>query len=308
MVSGGALDTPELYGNAVRERGVLAWLRGWYDAPRPEKRRGEHVIEELFHIGPLSISPFGVMMMLAVLAAYWQLYKGLTSRGAGSEEDASAILLAAGVGGVVGAKLYYAALYRDASLLLSRAGLVWYGGLLLGAVAVLLTVRMRKLPLVQVADAAALGLALGYAVGRIGCFLVGDDYGVPTDLPWGVAFAVGVPPTTVAAMERAFGMQLEGDPNQILRVHPTQLYETLLAGSIWLWGRNRFRQWTPGRTAIAVLGLLALERFAVEFLRAKDDRFFGVLTLAQVISLVIIVILIALWRKSGSDDHAEAHG
>ena len=260
------------------------------------------MIEELFHIGPLSISPFGVMMMLAFLAAYWQLHRGLAQRGVGSEEDASAILLAAGLGGVVGAKVYYAILYQDAGALLSRAGLVWYGGFILGTVAVLAVVHLRRLPMIQVVDAAALGLALGYAVGRIGCFLVGDDYGVPTELPWGVAFEVGVPPTTVAAMERAFGLELEGDANQLLRVHPTQLYETFLAGAIWFWGRNRFRRWAPGRTAIAVLALLALERFAVEFLRAKDDRFFGVLTLAQIISLLIVVILIALWRRSGSNE------
>lgn len=257
------------------------------------------MIQELFHIGPLSVSPFGVMMMLAFLAAYWQLFKGLQARDAGSEEDASALLLAAGIGGIVGAKIYYAVLYQDVSLLLTRAGLVWYGGLILGAAAVLLTIRRRRLPFGHVADAAALGLALGYAVGRIGCFLVGDDYGVPTSLPWGVAFEVGVPPTTVGAMTQAFNLDLEGSPGDLLRVHPTQLYETLLAGGIWLWGRKRFGVWAPGRTALAVFGLLAVERFAVEFLRAKDDRFFGVLTLAQIISLAIVVVLIVWWRRLG---------
>lgn len=255
------------------------------------------MIQELFHIGPLSVSPFGVMMMLAFLAAYWQLNRGLSGRKVGDEEDASALLLAAGVGGIVGAKLYYAVLYRDLGSLLSRAGLVWYGGLILGAVAVLLVVRWRKLPLVHVADASALGLALGYAVGRVGCFLVGDDYGVPTSLPWGVAFPVGIPPTTAGAMEQAFGLDLPGPPDQLLRVHPTQLYETVIAGSIWLWGHKRFPLWAPGQTAIVVFALLAVERFAVEFLRAKDDRFFGAFTLAQVISLLVLVVLIVLWRR-----------
>lgn len=237
------------------------------------------------------------MMMLAFLAAYWQLSKGLQARHAGTEEDASTLLLAAGVGGLVGAKIYYAILYQDLGLLLTRAGLVWYGGLILGAAAVLLAIRMRNLPFGHVADAAALGLALGYAVGRIGCFLVGDDYGVPTTLPWGVAFEVGVPPTTVGAMEQAFGLDLEGSAEELVRVHPTQVYETLLAGGIWLWGRRRFRDWAPGRTAVAVLGLLALERFMVEFLRAKDDRFFGTLTLAQIISLAIVLCLAAWWMR-----------
>lgn len=247
-------------------------------------------------------------MMLAFLAAYWQLFKGLQARQAGTEEDASALLLAAGIGGVIGAKIYYAVLYQDVSLLLSRAGLVWYGGLILGTAAVLVTIRKRGLPLAHVADAAALGLALGYAVGRIGCFLVGDDYGVPTTLPWGVAFEVGLPPTTVGALEQAFDLDLEGRAGDLVRVHPTQLYETFLAGGIWLWGRSRLLRWTPGLTAVAVLALLALERFAVEFLRAKDDRFFGGLTLAQIISLVIVVGLALLWSRLKRERAADGAG
>ncbi len=259
------------------------------------------MIEELFHIGRLSISPFGIMMMLAFLAAYWQLSRGLKSRGQGNEEDASALLLAAGVGGILGAKIYYAILYGDPALLLSRAGLVWYGGFLLGALAVWLTARRRKLGTAHVADSAALGLALGYAVGRIGCFLVGDDYGVPTSLPWGVSFPVGLPPTTAGALRQAFNLPIEGAASDLIRVHPTQLYETLSAGAIWFWGRRKFVSWRPGLTAIAVFLLLAIERFLVEFLRAKDDRFFGGLTLAQIISLIVIVFLLFLWKQMASN-------
>ena len=106
--------------------------------------------------------------------------------------------MAAGIGGVLGAKIYYALLYRDWSLLFERFGLVWYGGLILGTLAVIWVARRRRLTGWAVTDAAAPGLALGYGLGRIGCFLVGDDFGMPTDLPWGVAFPKGLPAPTTA--------------------------------------------------------------------------------------------------------------
>ncbi|MDX1502482.1 MAG: prolipoprotein diacylglyceryl transferase, partial [Thermoanaerobaculia bacterium] len=131
------------------------------------------MIRELFTIGPLSISPFGVLMVLAFGAAWAQLQWGLRRLRVGADEDASTLLLAAGIGGILGAKLYYAALYQDWRLVFSRSGLVWYGALLLGAVAVCWAARVRRLPLAPTADAAAPAVALGYAVGRVGCFLVG---------------------------------------------------------------------------------------------------------------------------------------
>ena len=256
------------------------------------------MIQELFHIGPLSISPFGVMLVCAFLSAFAQLRAGMRRLGAGSEDDASAILFAAGVGGIAGAKIYYAVLYRDWHLLFDRAGLVWYGGFLAGATCVLLVVWRRRLPVWRLLDAATPALALGYAVGRIGCFLVGDDYGVPTTLPWGVKFPVGLPPSTAGYLRSEFGVDVPGAiPNdQLLAVHPTQLYETLAALAIWLVGRRLLgRSRVPGDVALPVFALLAIERFLVEFLRAKDDRFFGVLTLAQAISLAVLVTLLWIW-------------
>ena len=162
------------------------------------------MIQELFHIGRFAISPFGVMLVCAFLASYAQLRWGMAHLGIGSEEDASSLIFAAGVGGIVGAKVYYAVLVRDWHVLFDRSGLVWYGGFILGAAAVLIVMRRRHLPGWPMIDAAAPALALGYAVGRIGCFLVGDDYGRPTDLPWGVAFKVGLPPTTAGELRQTF--------------------------------------------------------------------------------------------------------
>jgi phosphatidylglycerol:prolipoprotein diacylglycerol transferase len=260
------------------------------------------MIREVFTIGPVPISPFGVMMVVAFLAAWAQLRWGVRYLGIGDEEDASALLLAAGIGGILGAKVYYAILYGDWSYLLDRSGLVWYGGAILGTAAVLWTVRRRKLPLWPTVDAAAATVALGYGLGRVGCFLVGDDFGYPTDLPWGVKFKYGLPaPTTADFMRSHYGASLppEVPPNELVAVHPTQLYETFLALAIcllvvWLIRRRI----TPGVAGLWGFALLAIERFGVEFLRAKDDRFFGQLTLAQLLSLGFAVLCAALlWRR-----------
>lgn len=269
---------------------------------------------EIFRIGDFSISSFGLMMVCAFVAAYFQLAWGLKRLDAGDEEDASAVLFAAGLAGIVGAKVYFAILYQDWSSLLDRSGLVWYGGFLLGALAVIFVVRYRKLPPARTLDAATPALALGYAIGRIGCFLVGDDYGVPTDLPWGVEFPRGLPPTRADFLRSDFGLDLPASipDSAILAVHPTQLYETALALLIcWIGVRSLRRQSRkggppPGSTSFLVIGLLAIERFGIEFLRAKDDRLLGVFTVAQLISVVVLVAVTVLWWRLARRSRAEA--
>jgi phosphatidylglycerol:prolipoprotein diacylglycerol transferase len=259
------------------------------------------MIDEVFRIGSFAISPFGLMLVFAFLASYFQLRWGMQRLSIGDEEDASALIFAAGVGGIVGAKVYYAILTQSWRVLFDRSGLVWYGGFILGAIAVLLVMVWRRIPPWPLVDAAPPALALGYAVGRIGCFLVGDDYGRPTDLPWGVAFAKGLPPTTAGELRDTFGLQVPPSmpDDQLLRVHPTQLYETAMALAIWGIGLWLLRRRLPvGMTGLVVLGLLAVERFLVEFLRAKDDRFFAGFTLAQVISLsVLLIVVVIAWMR-----------
>lgn len=253
---------------------------------------------ELLRIGDFPISSFGLMLVLAFLASYLQLRWGLRWLGAGDDDDAAALVFAAGFFGILGAKAYYAALYADWRLLFDRSGLVWYGGFLLAVAAVLWTVHRRKLPWWPTIDAMSLGLALGYAVGRVGCFLVGDDYGVPTDAPWGVAFPAGAaPPSTAGNLRDQFGVDVPASvpDSALLAVHPTQLYET--GGALIVWG---FGIWllrkrpAAGVTGMAVLGLMAIERLVVEIFRAKDDRWLGVLTLAQAISLGVLGVAVLL--------------
>ena len=256
----------------------------------------------LFRIGNFEITTFGVMMFLAcvigglVTARQFRRY-GLP------EDEASNVLLAAAFGGIVGAKIYYGILYEDLSLIFSRAGLVWYGGLMGGALAVSLLIWRRKLPFFRVADGVAPGLALGYSLGRIGCFLVGDDYGRPTESFVGIAFPKGAPPTTAGHL-RDFGVRI--DPllpdDALLRVHPTQLYEagaSLLMFFILVSASKRPH--VAGRVFGIFLILLGIERFLVEIVRAKDDRFLGPFTIAQLISVLIVGI--GLWlaaRKSST--------
>lgn len=264
------------------------------------------MIPELFHIGPIPISPFGISLVVAFFTAFMQLRWGMRRLGYGTEDDANAILLTAAIGAILGGKAYYALLYGDWRLLFSRGGIVYYGSFLLATLFVYIMLRRRSLPIPPAADVIAPALAAGYAVGRVGCLLVGDDYGVPTNLPWGITFPHGPIPSRAGDMARNFGTEIpEGaNPDTLLAVHPTQIYESVTALAILLLGRWLLTQrsrpglWAPGRTGITVFGLLAVERFLVEFLRAKDDRFFAeTLTMAQIISIAILVVLVVLWLR-----------
>lgn len=258
-------------------------------------------------IGRLTITSFGVMMALAFLTAY-QVGRLELGRMGKDPELAGDVLLGALIGGIVGAKLYYVFLNWDLTvqdplgMLFSRAGLVWYGGFLGGAAGVILMIRRRGEEIPPLADAIAPALALGYAVGRIGCFLVGDDYGRPTDSWVGIAFPQGSPPSTAGNLREGFGVSVPASipDSTVLQVHPTQLYEVGMSLLIFLvlW---RLRGDRPTGWLFSLwLALAGAERFIVEFFRAKDDRFFGALTLAQVISLCLIGLGIYLMRRSAA--------
>ena len=181
-------------------------------------------------------------------------------------------------GGLLGAKLWWTVEFFGTapyvSLLFSRGGLSWFGGFTFGLAAGLLVIRLKRLPLLAVLSAAAPALAIGHAIGRIGCFLVGDDYGKVSDLPWAVAFPEGLPPT-------------------LDRVHPTQLYEAIplfVIGALLLKLRSKR---TPDRRVFATyLLLVGGTRFLVEFLRV-NARVAGPLTVAQLASLTALAA--GLW-------------
>ncbi|MEE2847517.1 MAG: prolipoprotein diacylglyceryl transferase [Gemmatimonadota bacterium] len=248
-------------------------------------------------LGGEAITSFGVFMLFAFLTGGYVIRAGM--RRIGEDPDKAWDLVFMGViGGIAGAKLYYILLNYErlttdpGALILSRGGLVWYGGFLLATALVVWEIRRQKMPLPKMADIIAPALALAYAVGRMGCFLVGDDWGRPTDSWLGIAFPRGTPATSVINIERlgiAVDPELIEKYGQIVPVHPTQLYEVGLSTLIFffLW-KIRGDARASGWIFMLWLALAGAERFAVEFLRAKDDRFFGVLTLAQVISLAIV--------------------
>lgn len=244
----------------------------------------------LVKIGSFEITTFGLMMFLAFVTAGWVLARQFRRYGL-NEEVASTLVVAAALGGIVGAKVYYAILFGDWHLLFDRAGLVWYGGLIGGILACSWVILRNKVDYLTAADAAAPALAIGYALGRIGCFLVGDDYGGPTNAWYGIAFPKGAPPSTAGEL-RNFGAHV--DPSipdfQVLKVHPTQLYETFMALVMFviLMRLNR-REHRRGLAWGLFLIMLGIERFLVEIVRAKDDRFLGPFTVAQLISAILVI-------------------
>ena len=253
-------------------------------------------------LGPIEITGYGLMLMVAFLMGGWLI--ALQLRQAQLKEDYAADMVAAAViGGIIGAKLWYVALTGDPDALFSRGGLVWYGGFIGGALAVILNSWRLRVPLRWTMQLAAPALAAAYALGRVGCFLVNDDYGRPTDLPWGMKFPEGLPPSTAENLKNLFGIPIpQGvDPATVLAVHPTQLYEVvvMLVAFAVLWSLRR-----KGHPVGWLFGLYlvfaGIERFLVEILRAKDDRFLGPFTLAQLTSVIIVVIGVAIlyiWRK-----------
>jgi phosphatidylglycerol:prolipoprotein diacylglycerol transferase len=241
-------------------------------------------------LGPLAITGYGIMMMVAFLMAGWAIQLELRRRQL-DEDFAADIVIAAVIGGLVGAKIWYVLITGQWGALLSRGGLVWYGGFFGGVAAVLLNGWRKRVPMQFTFEITAPALALGYALGRVGCFLVNDDYGIPTSLPWAMKFPQGLPPSSAGELMRA-GVTFPGgtDPNLIVAVHPTQLYETaiMLLAFAWLW-RQRAHLHATGWLFGAYLVWAGVERFLVEFVRAKDDRLFGPLTLAQVTSIALVL-------------------
>ena len=252
---------------------------------------------------PHELTGYGLMMMVAFLMGGWLVTLELRRRRL-SEDYSADMVAAAVIGGVIGAKLWYVALVGDPGALFECGGFVWYGGFLGGTAAVILNGWRLRVPLRWTMQLVAPALAASYALGRVGCFLVNDDYGRPTSVPWAVKFPQGLPASTAGNMQAMFGIPIPPgvDPSTVLAVHPTQLYEVaLMLGAfalLWAW-RKRARPvgWLFG----AYLVMAGVERFLVEILRAKDDRLIaGTFTLAQLTSVALIAVgiwILTAWKS-----------
>ena len=255
-----------------------------------------HPFDIPIHIGSLSfsISGFGIAVLLSFVIAQIVTERELARRGYDFEaKHVGDVLLAAIIGTMVGGKLYYAGVVtHDWHDLLSRSGLVFWGGFIGAVTACLITIRVRKLQFARYADVGGIAIAAGYAVGRSGCWAVGDDYGKWYTGPLAVSFPDGMPPSTVGSMTRAFRavFPADMDPSTVVSVIPTQIIEVVLGFIMFLilWRLRKHTHaegWLFGVYAV----LAGIERFAVEFLRIKDDRFFA-LSLAQCIAIAIFIV------------------
>jgi phosphatidylglycerol:prolipoprotein diacylglycerol transferase len=225
------------------------------------------------HLGPLDLQTFGIAFALAFVCSGALFARRLQELQRPPDWMYEAIF-AALVGGLVGSRVDYLIQNWDKvsgdllGNIFSGAGLVFFGGLIGGAIGVLLWARWRNYLGWELLDSAAPSIAIGYAVGRIGCQLSGDgDYGEPSDLPWAMSYPDGTVPTTQ-------------------EVHPTPVYETLTMGLVTLLLWNLRDRLAPGMLFGLYLVLGGLERFLVEFIRRNDPVFAG-LTVPQLFSVAM---------------------
>ena len=226
-------------------------------------------------IGPIALQTFGICFAFAFLGAAILVGRRLMEVGR-PPDWAYELAFSAFVGGLVGSRIdYILQNYDEVSddllgSLFSGEGLVWFGGLLGGAIGAFLWAWRRGYLSFELLDVAAPALAFGYAIGRIGCQLSGDgDYGTASDLPWAMAYPDGTVPTTE-------------------EVHPTPVYETLAMGLV-AFGLWRLRERVaPGMLFALYLLASGVERLLVEFVRRNDEVAAG-LTFAQLVSIALIV-------------------
>jgi phosphatidylglycerol---prolipoprotein diacylglyceryl transferase len=261
------------------------------------------------HIGPIAIPTFGLMMATALLVSAYVLQADFNRRRGqlervpgyrGQRDEGFLIIGVAGVAGIAGAKLYHALQSPETftSELFSRYGFAWFGGFLGGFLALVIMARRLKIPLLLFLDVCSPTACVGYAIGRIGCFLSGDgDYGKPTNLhwPWAMAFPQGVVPTTETCVQWGWPADC--------RVYATPLYEFFIwlaiAGLLWRMGTKSLRgSKAAGEIFCYYLILTGVARFLIEFIRINPRSFLGMSNAqaASVVSVLVGVVLLAVVR------------
>jgi phosphatidylglycerol:prolipoprotein diacylglycerol transferase len=238
----------------------------------------------LLQLGPVTIYSFGAMMAVALLTGGWLVAKEMDRKGLPGEL-ASNLLVAAAIGAVVGGRLWVVIedwrgfLNDPIGMIFTGSGFAFYGGFVAAVLLVYLTVRRHGLPWWSITDCAAPVIALGHAIGRVGCQLAGDgDWGTVSELPWAMAY-----PNAIIGWDHPPGV----------RVHPTPLYEMLayLAVFAVLW-RIRTRPRADGQLFCWYLVLAPSARFLIEFVRHNPRHVFG-LSVAQLFSILLIALGVA---------------
>jgi phosphatidylglycerol:prolipoprotein diacylglycerol transferase len=239
------------------------------------------MIPTIIDFGPFGIHSFGLMMVLAFLAAWRRLYLSLSFAGE-NPSIAEDMIFWAAIGGIVGARLGFLLSFPQQLMedpitaVFSGAGFVFHWGFVFGLLSLWILSKLRNFDFVHYSDLAAPALALGYAIGRIGCQLSGDgDYGIETSLPWAMGYPNGVIPTLGGIL-----------------VHPTPVYETISCLCIaWILVRvtnlNIFQG--KGNIFALFLMLMAAERFLIELIRIEPVIWLG-LTQAQIVSALFFTV------------------
>ena len=230
--------------------------------------------------GDIVISSFSVMVLIAYLVGYYLLEKEIVRKGF-DPKLADICLIATLVGGLGGAKILFLFQHATLSEFLSEpiryfaSGYTFLGGFIGSFIALILVSKIKKVNLWTIGDAICPSVIIAYGIGRIGCLLVGDDYGVPANLPWALSFPKGSPPTNLA-------------------VHPTQIYDTILMTVlfVFLW-KIRKKDYKAGWLASVGFSILAIERFFIEFLRETSPSFIEGISQAQLMSLGLLIIFVA---------------
>ena len=247
----------------------------------------------------LAIYSFGLMLVIAFYTCYFLLNHDFKRLGY-EEKLASDIIFWSALGGIFGAKVYYLienlddvlASQNPFGMIFSGAGLVFIGGLIGAVTAVSIIIRKNNLPWFIFADILAPLIILGYAIGRIGCFLVGDDYGIPSKLPWALSFPDGLPPTTYESFQYRYPwIDISNFEPGLLSVHPTQVYEFLICVMLffYLWNKRKNIR-VPGSLFFTYLICAGTERFLIEFIRTNEKYLFDIFSGAQVLSIIMVLI------------------
>lgn len=280
----------------------------------------------LFHLGPITLYSFGLMMAVAFLTANYFFTKELARRGL-DVKIAGQITIIALIGGVAGSKLFsvlenWGDFVRDPmGQLFSPAGLTFYGGFIVAMTWIYVYVKRKRLNFKLFADMLAPVVLLAYGIGRIGCQLAGDgDYGIPSKLPWAMSYPQGTAKPAITlidyyAIHPAERVAVHYDSlaaitvgrdelgqrisafDEVVRVHPAPVYETLfcLLAFILIWRMRKHFDTQPGKLFFITLIVMGFERLMIEFIRI-NPLYLG-LSMAQWISIAMILVGSALFFR-----------
>ena len=255
------------------------------------------MIPVLFHFGPLTVYSFGLMMALGFLAADYVIRLECVRRGY-DPEYSSSIVIAAAVMGLIGSRLY--AILDDLptyladpkTMIFSGSGFVFYGGMIGGLLGAYMVSRWYRIGFASTIDMCAPALAIGQAIGRMGCQLAGDgDWGLVSNVPWAMAYPraiVGWNSQTVLKLDEHYQLVSGYFPG--VRVHPAPVYETILYLGVFtiLWSMRK-TSYPPGRMMYWYLVLAGAARFFVEFWRI-NPRVFYMFSEAQLIAFAMMIV------------------